>query len=121
MSKVEIPEEYVHRTFQLWNYDVSHGHLLIRSPKRNDDAVNVDVVVFGVQFVSLPRFLRGLRIQKLEEVPSAYQEYASNDADKAFRLESSGSNHLIIASHVDVKMHSEDMMDARFQYRPNND
>ncbi|MEQ8820662.1 MAG: hypothetical protein RLY93_10480 [Sumerlaeia bacterium] len=112
MSKVEIPEEYVHRTFQLWNYDVSHGHLLIRSPKRNDDAVNVDVVVFGVQFVSLPRFLRGLRIQKLEEVPSAYQEYASNEADKAFRLESRNDNFLIIACSLEIQINEDDIFTA---------
>ena len=39
------------RTFQLWEYRVSHGSLLIRSPKGEDVAMNIDIICVGVERV----------------------------------------------------------------------
>lgn len=45
------------RTFQLWEYRVSHGSLLIRSPKTEDHSTNVDVLCYDVLHVDAPRFI----------------------------------------------------------------
>jgi hypothetical protein len=48
---------YPDRRFQLWEYRVSHGSLLIRSPKGPDAEMNIDLVFSGVEFVACPRTL----------------------------------------------------------------
>jgi hypothetical protein len=48
------------RTFQLWEYKVSHGSLLIRSPKGPGISENVDLVCVGVEYLAAPRHIRGL-------------------------------------------------------------
>jgi hypothetical protein len=42
---------YLSRRFQLWEYRVSHGSLLVRSPKGPDATTNVDLVFDGVEYI----------------------------------------------------------------------
>lgn len=46
------------RKFQFWEYKVSHGSLLLRSPKTAEGfETNVDIVFSGVEYISLPRHI----------------------------------------------------------------
>ncbi len=51
------------RNFQLWEYKVSHGALLIRSPKKGDMKQNIDIKFYGVEYVSAPRHLNEISIE----------------------------------------------------------
>ena len=42
------------RQFQLWEYRVSHGQMLLRSVPSGEDATNVDVLFWGVSRIDLP-------------------------------------------------------------------
>lgn len=50
------------RDFQLWEYKVSHGCLLIRSPKGPEIAKNVDLICVGVDYLAAPRHIRGIEL-----------------------------------------------------------
>jgi hypothetical protein len=56
------------RTFQVWEYQVSHGNLLIRSPQAAackhspEQVTNLDLHFFGVDYFELPRLLKGVDI-----------------------------------------------------------
>lgn len=50
------------RTFQLWEYRVSHGSLLIRSPIGPGVTTNIDIICVGVEYLAVPRFLRNMQI-----------------------------------------------------------
>jgi hypothetical protein len=56
------------RVFKLWEYQVSHGHLLVRSPiapasgQRAETPTNIDLLFMGVVFVDLPVFFDGLSL-----------------------------------------------------------
>jgi hypothetical protein len=52
------------RTFQLWQYRVSHGELLVRSPKDSSHARNADIMFVGVEYLELPRFLPRLHLDE---------------------------------------------------------
>jgi hypothetical protein len=39
------------RYFQLWEYQVSHGMLLLRSPRSPEHQTNLDVLFHGVEYV----------------------------------------------------------------------
>lgn len=50
------------RQFQLWDYNVSHQQLLLRSPKSQEEETNVDLIFHGVEQISLPTSLAGVQI-----------------------------------------------------------
>jgi hypothetical protein len=41
---------------------VSHGSLLVRSPKGPDATTNVDLIFVGVEYICCPRMLRGVEL-----------------------------------------------------------
>jgi hypothetical protein len=51
---------YPQRTFKLWEYKVSHGSLLIRSPKGPEATLNVDILCFSLEYLAAPTRMRGL-------------------------------------------------------------
>ena len=59
------------RRFQLWEYRVSHGSLLLRSPRGPEISHNVDIVFVGVEFLCAPRLFRGLELAQGTEEESA--------------------------------------------------
>lgn len=50
------------RMFQLWRYDVSHGFLLLRSPKDSQFETRIDVGFKNVTYIALPSVLPSLSI-----------------------------------------------------------
>jgi hypothetical protein len=66
------------RVFQLWEYRVSHGMMLVRSPMSPTEKMNVDIMFAGVEYLDLPRFLRELEIDD------------PTDADIAFAIDRLG-------------------------------
>ena len=50
------------RKFQLWEYHVSHGSLLIRSPEDAGHRGTVDIICTGVQYVAAPRHVGEIEI-----------------------------------------------------------
>jgi len=55
-------KNFATRVFQLWEYRVSHGSLLIRSPQSAGETRNVDIIFAGVEYLAIPRFFRGIEI-----------------------------------------------------------
>ncbi len=56
------------RTFKVWDYNVSHKQLLLRSPLTNGEINNIDIVFWGVEFISIPTIMDGLVLRKLTMV-----------------------------------------------------
>ena len=54
------------RRFKLWDYNVGHNQLLLRSPSSLELELekNIDVVFLGVEFLHLPSTLPGLQLQQ---------------------------------------------------------
>jgi hypothetical protein len=45
------------RRFKLWEYRVSHGSLLVRSPAGPEFDTNIDIISVGVEYISIPCYL----------------------------------------------------------------
>ena len=106
---------YPDRRFQLWEYRVSHGSLLIRSPKGPDAETNIDLVFSGVEFVGCPRMLRGLELVEVtpDDVQRVGAEFGPVVApDQVFVLRSAGARHLVIASSCRVSENLDDIFDS---------
>ncbi|MEN8216846.1 MAG: hypothetical protein ABFS56_10835 [Pseudomonadota bacterium] len=55
-------DEFYQRTFRLWEFNVSHDQLLLRSPKKKYQPKNVDIAFVGVGYVEIPTRLEGIKI-----------------------------------------------------------
>lgn len=102
------------RRFQLWEYRVSHGALMIRSPKGPDAETNVDLVFSGVEYVACPRMLRGVELvtATAKDVRRAGDGFGPVVApDQVFVLLSAGVRHLVVAASCHVSENTDDIFD----------
>jgi hypothetical protein len=67
--------EYVDRVFQLWNYTVGMGRLLLRSPKSRGHGTRIDILFQNVKAIKIPTLLEGLSIRS--PGPAELQDIAS--------------------------------------------
>ncbi len=105
------------RIFQFWEYHVSHGSALLRSPHTGDLVSNVDVLLFNVQYLSLPRHLGSIRIEKAssDEIASLERRLARPfGRNEAWVVVSSEQRFLIVASKIEVRESEQDIFDSPF-------
>jgi hypothetical protein len=103
--------------FQLWEYRVSHGQMLVRSPKSPTQQTNVDIVFVGVEYVDLPRYLRELEIEEPTEADIAFAEDRLGkpvDAKAITVLRAKGKHHIVVAAAVKVTESDMDIFESPF-------
>lgn len=103
------------RRFQLWEYRVGHGALLIRSPKGPDAKTNIDLVFSGVEYLACPRMLRGLELapvtaEDLQRSVAGFGQVV--DPDQIFVMISAGVRHLVIATSCHVSENMDDIFET---------
>jgi hypothetical protein len=103
------------RKFQLWEYKVSHGSLLIRSPKSPSETNNIDLIFVGVEFVQLPRHLDGIVIEEGNKSDLALStKLKLRSTSKVFVISSAGERHLIAAAAIKICENEVDIFDSPF-------
>lgn len=109
--------DYPHRRFQFWMYRVSHGELLVRSPRDTENDENLDLIFVGVEYVDLPRLLLGIKV----DVPTpadlnwlAGHVGRSVQASNVTVLETQGRRHLVLASFFKIEMNKLDLFEIPF-------
>jgi hypothetical protein len=106
---------YPDRRFQLWEYRVSHGALLIRSPRGPGIETNIDLAFSGVEYVACPRMLRGVELATVipEDLVRMAEGFGPVFApDQVFVLLSAGRRHVIIAASCHISENSDDIFDS---------
>ncbi len=92
------------RKFQLWLYSVSHGQLLLRSPKSAVEPSRVDVLFQNVLGLHLPTLMEGLNIELADQQLARFA--TSNLAawgplkSNVFRVFGSDWEGYVVASNV---------------------
>jgi hypothetical protein len=107
------------RAFQIWDYNVSHGQLLLRSPKSPDIAMNVDVVLWGVEYVEIASMLQGLEIvsPSSDEVRRVGEALASKaDPSGVHCFVSGGRRYLVAAAGFKVLRNDLDLFESSLEY-----
>jgi hypothetical protein len=104
------------RRFQLWEYKVSHGSLLLRSPRGPKQASNIDVVFVGVTYLALPRVMHGLAIEDATVAESIGPEVPNTHVaeTRTFVLTSEGHTHSVVAVACRVSENSADIFSSPF-------
>ncbi len=110
-------QRYMNREFQLWEYRVSHGSLLIRSPQGAETKTNVDIVFSGVEYLAAPRILRGVEIAvpTKEEVRRLEARLGKQLTESSIViLVSSGQRFPIVAASFKVEENELDIFESTF-------
>ncbi len=114
------------RDFKVWEYQISHGQLLIRSPKAPateaslERRTNVDLVFLGVEYMCLPRLLRGLTLDEATAEELRLLEATLGRApepDFVRMLVSGGRRFAVIAASVALSENEWDIFDSPFEFR----
>jgi len=75
------------RDFRVWDYNVSHDQLLIRSPKTPDRPTNIDIVFVGVRYMDIPTHFQCLEVSEGESLPENTRAYTLFDGQGQHRIE----------------------------------
>jgi len=108
------------RVFQLWEYQVSHGSLLIRSPKGPTFQTNIDIICAGVEYLAAPRFLRGLEIQEANALELQHVESVLGRHISSSNLRMLVANDIrfpIVAASFKVEEHEQDIFSSPFDLK----
>lgn len=71
-----LPEEdLTGRSFRLWDYSPSLSRLLIRSPRRDQNDYNVDIIFFGVVSLHLDTLIGEISIEAERLANPTYQRF----------------------------------------------
>jgi hypothetical protein len=112
-----MTQEFFNRSFQMWEYDVSHQQLLLRSPKADDHPTNVDVAFVGVNYINLPTFIAQLSIVEPDEseIQFSHRFIRGDYIPKVYVLKSQESRYLVIAATMKVFENTLDIFESSLE------
>jgi hypothetical protein len=103
------------RQFQLWEYRVSHGSLLIRSPAGPGRETSVDIICTGLEYLAAPRHLGEITVSEATQIElDRLQKILGSRFSPP--LESLGERFLIVAASLKVQEHLGDIFESPFDY-----
>ncbi len=114
------------RTFKIWEYQVSHGQLLIRSPKAPatnaapERTTNIDLAFVGVEYMALPRVFRGLELSDPTREELKQLELLLGrplEPENVRMLVSEGRRFSVVASSFTVSENDWDIFESPFEFR----
>lgn len=106
------------REFQLWEYHVSHGSLLIRSPAGPEFETSIDIICVGVEYLTAPRHLGEITVSEASEAEIGRLEEILGKklppSSRVWALQGSRQRSLVVAVALKVQEHRGNIFDSPF-------
>jgi hypothetical protein len=105
------------RAFQLWEYHVSHGSLLIRSPAGPDFKTSVDIIFVGVVYLAAPRHLGEIAIAEATIPEIERMEVTLGrklHQERVWVLQGANQRSIVVALAPTIREHMGDIFDSPF-------
>jgi hypothetical protein len=95
------------RYFTIFDFMISHGQLLLRAGKDDDNSKNIDIIFFGVRYIQLFISLLGVSIRLADDNKNLIKydcvnSFLNNDENYLFEIETKGGIFYIVASYFKV-------------------
>jgi len=107
------------RSFRLWDFSVSHKQMLLRSPRSPEAAMNIDIVLWGVEYLDVATSLQGLTIVSptREDVARAGQAMGGEVAlSHVHCFASEGRRFVVVAAGYKVLRNDLDIFESSLEY-----
>jgi hypothetical protein len=107
------------RRFQIWDYTVGHGQILLRSPSSPEQPRNVDLIFLGVEYLGIPSTLFGLG---LDQAPSEVSTEVKRglrcgwEESSVYTLVSEGRRYHVVAAAFRVYENDLDLFESSLEY-----
>lgn len=111
------------RHFRLWDYTVSHDQLLLRSPGTPESPKNLDVIFLGVDYLSIPTMLTGLKLGRASVKDSAKvigRLKEAPDCCEVYAVVTGGHRYYIVAVAFRVYENDLDLFESSLEYFTND-
>lgn len=108
------------REFKLWDYNVTHKQLLMRSPLTGANEDNLDIVFWGVEFLSVASVIDGITIRRATEgelksfLP--INLLSSEHQTPAYSIEAVKCNGFVLAAGCKVLRNQLGIFDSSLMY-----
>ena len=105
------------RTFQFWMYRVSHGELLVRSPRSSEGhETNVDIAFVGTDYVELPHVFPDFEVEEAaapDDVAFAEERLGEGlgRSRKAFVFHCENRRYLVVAAWMRIRENTLDIFE----------
>jgi len=112
-------DEFPELMFRLWEFNVSHNQLLLRSPKKKFQPQNVDIAFVGVGYLEIPTQLDGITIcqPSADEIDKIGERLGKQVAsDEIHVLSSGGKRYLIVANAKKVWNNDLDIFESSLEH-----
>jgi len=93
--------------FTVFDFVISHGQLLLRASKDEDNFKNIDIIFFGTRYIQLFTSLSGLSISLVENNKeiinySTVNSFLSTNENYLFEIETKNEKYYVGASYFKV-------------------
>lgn len=93
--------------FTVFDFVISHGQLLLRASKDEDNFKNIDIIFFGTRYIQLFTSLSGLSISLVENNKeiinySTVNSFLSTNENYLFEIETTNEKYYVGASYFKV-------------------
>jgi hypothetical protein len=108
------------RNFQFWEYHVSHGSLLIRSPAGPGIETSVDIICVGVEYLAAPRHLGEITVCLATEAEVEHLEKVLQKKLSPLHVwvfEGASDRFPIVGAGLDVREHPGNIFHSPFDDR----
>ena len=114
------------RTFKVWEYQVSHAQLLVRSPKAPateqspELLTNLDLVCLGVEYMAVPRLLHGIELLSAtaDEISELSDLLGKSIETNSVRvIASGGKRYPVVAASIALSENDWDIFESPFEFR----
>ena len=95
------------RHFTIFDFDISHGQLLLRASKDDDNINNIDIIFFGTRYIQLITSLLGVSIRLANDNQNlnnynSLNSISDNLENHLFEINSTDESFYIGASYFKV-------------------
>ena len=107
------------RRFRVWDYNISHKQMLLRSPESPEEAENIDVIFWDVDYIEIPTAMDGLSLDEAtgDEIAKIGGILAIKHAKMSiYCLVSGGLRFLIVAGGYKVLKNKLDVFESSLEY-----
>jgi hypothetical protein len=106
------------RKFQLWEYHVSHGSLLIRSPAGPGQNTSIDIICVGVEYLAAPRHLGEISIAEATETELRQLESMlckTLPSSRVWVIKNPCHRFILVAADLKIQEYQGDIFDSPFR------
>ena len=95
------------RYFTVFDFKISHGQLLLRSSKDDENNKNIDIIFFGSRYIQLFTSFYGISIRTVEKNKNqisynSVETFLNHDVNYLFEIETKDEKFYIGASYFKV-------------------